>query len=304
MNGLRSGARPADALWFGTGVHIALAEWYGMGFDRGRHPAKTFAEWCGDEVRSIKASLTERDREWFDEPLYIDAQELGVAMLREYVRHYGDDPNLEVLAIEQAFEVDLEYEGETIVTFAGTFDGVALDHDDGLIYLLEHKTAASIKTAHLSLDDQAGGYFAAADTVLHAQGILGPKEHVAGVMYNFLRKSVPDDRPKNKAGASLNKDGSVSKKQPAIAFHREWVDRGPREVATQFRRIVSEVRWMNAIRDGELPVTKSITDMCPYCQFFVMCGLHEKGGQAWKEYRDIQYKTYDPYADHRKSAAE
>src|SRR5690349_22689846 len=57
----RQGLRPigeiSDALWFGTGVHLALAEWYcGPGLKRGRHPAETFDEWSAGELRYIKTS--------------------------------------------------------------------------------------------------------------------------------------------------------------------------------------------------------------------------------------------------------
>jgi PD-(D/E)XK nuclease superfamily len=302
--GLRPKAKAADALWFGIGVHEALAEWYGEGFDRGPEPWLTFAEWVGEEIRYIKANLTERDREWFDEPVYIEAAELGTAMLRNYVREYGDDENLEVLAIEQPFAIDLVKDDEVVATFVSRFDGVAIDHDSGLFVLLEHKTAGSIKTAHLPLDDQAGAYFAVASVVLRDQGILRPDENIDAIMYNFLRKSMPDVRPRNEQGAYLNKNGSVSKRQPAPPFVRELVERTPREVNQQLRRITDEVVIMNMMRSGELPVTKSVTDMCPYCPFFTMCRMHERGGTAWMDFRDAEYTVADPYADQRKSAAE
>jgi hypothetical protein len=114
-------------------------------------------------------------------------------------------------------------------------------------------------------------------------------------MYNFLRKSAPDQRPRNAGGAYLNQDGTVSKRQPPKAFHREPIDRSPREVNQQFRRLTDEVVIMNYMRDGKLPVTKNITDMCPYCPFFTMCTLHEKGGNAWKSFRDKEYIVKDPY---------
>jgi hypothetical protein len=61
---------------------------------------------------------------------------------------------------------------------------------------------------------------------------------------------------------------------------------------------------MNKMRSGELPVTKTTNDMCPYCPFFTMCVLHEQGGNAWKEFRDKQYTRVNPYEDMRKSASE
>jgi Zierdtviridae exonuclease len=302
--GLRSKRKPADALWFGIGIHEALAIWYGEGFDRGPEPWVTFENWADGEVRSIKANLTERDREWFDEPVYADAVTLGVEMMKAYVREYGDDLNLEVIAIEQPFEIEIVDNDEVIGIFASRFDGAAIDHDTGMIELLEHKTAGAIKTQHLPLDDQAGAYFAVATIVLRDQGIIRPNEDIEGILYNFMRKSFPDERERNAQGAYLNKNGDVSKRQPAKAFLREIVDRTPREVSQQIRRLRDEMNMMNAMREGRIPVTKTITDMCPYCPFFTMCKLHERGGNAWKEFRDASFTVADPYVEHRKSAAE
>jgi Zierdtviridae exonuclease len=303
--GLKSRQKPADALWFGIGIHEALADWYVDGYDRGPIPADTFEEWVGDEIRFIKANYADHDRGWFDEPVYEEAGELGIAMLDHYLDVYEDDPYLEILAIEQPFEIEIVDEtGKVIAIFRSRFDGVAIDHKEGEIELLEHKTAGAIKTAHLPLDDQAGAYFAVATIVLRHQGILGKRENIAGIKYNFLRKSKPDLRERDPHGRYLNKNGEVSKRQGSPAFIREFVDRTPREVNQQIRRIADEVTIMNKMRSGELPITKSITDMCPYCPFYAMCLLHERGGTAWKDYRDAQYTVVNPYEDPRKSAAE
>jgi hypothetical protein len=304
LDGLKSRQKPADALWFGIGIHEALALWYDEGYDRGPVPSETFEDWVGEEIRFIKANYADRDRDWFDEPLYEEAGELGIAMLDHYLNVYDEDPQWEILAIEQPFEIELVRDGEVLAVFKSRFDGVAIDHKLGEIVLLEHKTAGAIKTAHLPLDDQAGAYFAVATIVLRSQGILGPKEDIAGIRYNFLRKSRPDERPRNAGGAYLNKDGQISKRQPPPAFLREFVDREPREVMQQIRRITDEVTIMNGMRDGTIPITKSVTDMCPYCPYFTMCSLHERGGNAWKEFRDAQYTVIDPYEDPRKSAAQ
>lgn len=305
--GLRGKAKPADALWFGTGIHYALAEWYGHGFDRDSvAPARRFRDWVGDEIREIKANLPEQ-RDWFDEPEYVDAGDLGAAMLTGYVEQYGEDPNWEITAIEQAFELELVRNGNTVAIFAGCVDGAFIDHGDGMHKLLENKTAGSIKTAHLPLDMQAGNYFAAGTTVLRHQGILGPNETLFGVEYNFLRKSTPDTRERGPGGAYLNKDGKPSKRQPPPAFLRETVDRNPREVGSILRRLTDKAVLMDAYRTGREPLTKNITDMCPYCPFFNMCVLHEKGGKRWTQIRDQQFIQTDPYheqLDKGKSAAE
>jgi hypothetical protein len=303
--GLKSKAKPADALWFGIGIHEALAMWYGEGYDRGNIPSDTFEDWVGDEIRFIEANYSTRDREWYDKPKYEEAADLGIAMLDNYLEHFGEDPYWEVLAIEQPFEIEIvDRSGEVIAIFKSRFDGVAINHKAGQIELLEHKTAGSIRTQHLALDDQAGSYFAVATIVLRHQDILGPKENIEGIRYNFLRKSMPDLRPRDEHGRYLNKNGEVSKRQSADPFHREFVDRTQREVNQQIRKIADEVALMNRVRSGEVAVTKTVTNMCPNCPFFRMCVLHERGGTSWKEYRDAMFHVENPYEDMRKSANE
>jgi hypothetical protein len=292
-----------DALWFGIGVHIALAEWYQKGFKRGPHPAKTFAEWAKDEERWLRASQPHGESEWYDEPKYVDAVELGTAMLEGYVEEYGKDKQWEILAIEQSFRVNVTHHGKLVAVFASTFDGVERDASDGEVYLLEHKTAGQISTAYLELDDQAGSYWAVATAILRAKGILGPKEHIAGIVYNFLRKSMPDDRPVNAEGMRLNQDGSISKRQGVPRFVREIIERSPGESKRQMERMADEIVLMNAVRDGLVPLTKSTMKDCTFCEFFTMCTLHERGGDDWREIMRSEYVVQDPYEDRRKSAS-
>jgi hypothetical protein len=292
--GLKPKGETPDALWFGIGVHYALAEWYRKGKKRGPHPADTFEQYCSDELREIKASLP-TNREWYDEPRYEDARTLGTAMLVAYVDLYQNDPDWYVIAVEQPFRVNLMRDGTPEAIFASTFDGVYRDEGDGEIYLMEHKTAAQIMTSYLVLDDQAGAYWAVASQVLRSQGVLKSKEEIAGITYNFLRKSMPDDRPKDAQGNSLNQDGSVSKRQPAAAFVREIITRNSREQATQLDRIAQEAALMNMVRSGELPVIKNPSRDCTWCTFFDMCKLHEMGGSAWLEYAEATFIQENPY---------
>lgn len=297
--GLRARGDSPSALWLGTGVHLALAEWYQPGLKRGQHPAKTFSKWADDAIQFVRIYEGEN----FDEPVWVDARELGTEMLENYVQHYRKDPAWYVIAIEEQFRVTITHHGEPIAIFVGTFDGVIRDKEDGRVYLIEHKTAAQISLAYLELDDQAGGYWAVATQVLRARGILKPDESIAGIVYNFLRKARPDDRPQNEDGLYLNQNGSVSKRQPPPYFVREIVERQPQELKTQMLRLADEVYVMEQMREGRIPIYKNTTRECTFCEFFHMCTLHERGGKAW-ELLAKEYSIENPYSDYVKSSGE
>lgn len=302
--GLRKKGRPADPLWFGIGVHEALAQWYPPGLKRGRHPAEFWADWVDGEENIIKASLANSDR--WDEDEWVNAAELGTAMLNGYVERYGTDPSWEVIAPEQAFDIEIPNRSGTgvLVNYCGKFDLVYRDLIDDTIWLGEHKTAKQISTAHLSLDDQAGSYWAIASKILQHKGVLRRGDVISGIMYNFLKKARPDDRKQDEQGRYLNKNGSVSKNQPTPLFLREAVDRTRGERATQLRRIQNEATWMRLARKNPEIIFKTPTRDCSWdCQFFQMCEVQEKGGSDWKEFRDAMFRQEDPYLDHRKSAS-
>jgi hypothetical protein len=298
-DGLTQKGETADALWFGTGVHEALAKWYLRGARRGPRPADTFDNWCSNEMREIRASR----EEWEDQAKYEDALELGIAMLDNYIQEYGADDNWDIVAIEQPFKIRVTWHGKPVALFMSTWDGVYRDRKDGKLYLLEHKTASQITLPYLALDDQAGVYLAVAEQWLKTKNIMRQNEHIAGIMYNFLRKTMGDDRDRNEGGAYLNKDGSVSKKQPPPPFVRNLVERGPGESRTQMERLANEVAVMNAVRDGTIPVTKSTTKDCTWCEFFYVCTLHERGSTtAFNEYVRHGFTKKNPFDRYQKSA--
>jgi hypothetical protein len=215
--GYREGLKPRGAektpLWFGTGVHLGLAEWYLPGVKRGPHPAETFATFAGDAITSIK--LVDADEETLAQ--YIDGKELGVKMLEGYVKLYGTDPQWDFISAEQAFDLDVPWpgsdrqglwaveDGQVMLRYAGTFDGVYRDLGTGRLELLETKTAKAIQTQHLPLDDQAGSYWAVASHVLAKRGLIKPGERISAIRYNFLRKALPDERPVDAEGYATNK---------------------------------------------------------------------------------------------------
>ncbi len=291
-------------LWFGQGIHLGFAHWYIPGKERGIDPRETFEEFVKEDTRKMKLNYKDEFGEWEKE--FVDAGALGESMLTQYLDHYGHDEHWEIIAPEQRFSVVINHPvlGK-LVRYVGTFDGVAIDHeDDGAIVLLEHKTAKSISTDHLTLDDQAGGYWAVATDTLRAQGLIDPKKAVQKIVYNFLRKAMPDDRDQDENGYYLNKDGTISKRQPKPFFERFPVGKSPRERNGQLKRVMAEAMNMHRFDSGEQPLYKTSNWNCKWdCDFFSLCELHESTPD-WQEFMERAMRTRDPYADHRKSTEE
>lgn len=345
--GLRPVGSEATPLWFGTGVHLALADWYVPGVKRGIHPAETFANFAGEGLHTIKTqdATDERVAE------YEDGVSLGIMLMEEYIKFWGQDSNWDFIQAEQTFTLDVPWPTDDrqavyevdegtgpLVIYKGTYDGVFRDLSTGRIELLETKTAKAIQTSHLTLDDQAGSYWAVATATLRAAGKIGPDEHISGIRYNFIRKAKPDVRARDADGYACNKPvkadyaaaldladvkklsidqlqvmaagrglrvlGERSKVQPSPIFQREEVSRTSAERKSQLRRIQDEAVLMQAHRDKLLPLSKNPTRDCPWdCSFFQMCELDERGGN-WQEYKRIAFRVEDPYKDHRKSSDE
>lgn len=303
VEGWRKRGDHADALWFGIGVHESLAQWYGKGLERGEHPADYFEEWHGEEERFISAAYSDHDREEGEAAKYEKALDLGTNMLEGYIDKYGEDEDWDVLAIERPFRMRVMYHGEPIAYFMSTWDGVYAYMPTGEVFLMEHKTATAVQTAYLELDDQAGIYWAFASKVLQADGTLKPGQQISGIMYNFLRKSMGDERPINERGESLNKDGTVSKRQPTERFSRHLVERSDKEIKTQVRRLADDIAVQQAVVEGKIPLTKSTGKDCTFCEFFLACKTHERGGNAYKAVLAAEFDQSDPFDRYVKSAA-
>jgi hypothetical protein len=349
--GLREKGTPAPALWFGIGIHIALAAWYsGPGLKRGPLPVETWLAYCGSELAFIKTLDPSDDTV----ARYVSAQDLGRVMMEGYVDLYGLDEHKLYVMPEQTFSLDIPWtdrqelfdfvDGQVMVRYAGTFDGVWRHADSGWLMLDEHKTAKAITLDHLPMDTQGGSYWAVASRTLEKQGLTKPGERLRGIQYNFMKKALPDERPRDAEGYATNKPckadyvraldgvnewtedrlgkwsveqlthatrlnhipvlGERSKIQPGPLFVREDVLRTRPQRAAMLRRVQDEAVVMQAYRQGLLPLTKNTTRDCRWdCRFYEMCHLHESGGN-WEDFRDLQFKVEDPYADHRKSTDE
>jgi Zierdtviridae exonuclease len=231
----RCGLKPigsiSDALWFGTGVHLALAAWYcGPGLKRGRHPAATFEEWADGEIRHIKTSERWREGAVTNMIERLEpARDLGVALLEGYVELYGKDEHMHVIQPEYAFQIDIcdpEDWMRVFAIYAGTYDLVWRDLRDDFIKLEEHKTAKAIILTHLPMDDQAGSYWAVAWQTLLDKGMIKQTDRLRGIEYNFIRKAMPNrDKARDADGYYRNKP---QKADYVAALEKQGVKLGPR----------------------------------------------------------------------------
>jgi hypothetical protein len=291
-------------LWFGGGIHIALAHRYGPGQLRRRDFIDKWEEFCDEDVMSRRIKETSE----IGEVKWHEARDLGVGMLLNYREHYGRDRDWDVVYVEEPMKVripDPNNPKRTVGVFMTTIDGVVWDRVEKRFKLLEHKTAAAIQTAHLALDEQAGAMWALANDALRAKGILGRREKIMGIEYNILRKALPAaDRPRNAAGLYLNKNGSVSKSQPAPLFQRHFEERTRVENLTQVRRLAEDFAEMRRYRDKTEPLSKNPTRDCFWdCDFHTMCTLHEQGAD-WEGFRDSMFRVGDPHYMYRKTTEE
>ena len=232
---LKVNGRESIALWFGTGIHLAMEHWYIPGRERGVDPRETWRDYVQKAQADTKYVNTYHDGDFAEA---VPSLELGLDMLEGYLEHYGREPNIEVISAEQTFQVEIPYpewhplDGrkgaearDSKGAYVGTFDQVYRDHDTGKIWLKDFKTAAQLgssSTQYLPLDDQAGSYWAVADYTLRKQGLIGKDERISGIVYDYLVKAKRDRRPRNPEGLVTNKP---QKKHYVAALNEPGVDK-------------------------------------------------------------------------------
>jgi hypothetical protein len=302
----------AEAADFGTLVHVALAEYYIPGLVRGPHPADTFADLAKDKIAVVKTTEYTNDE---TVAKWEDFHDLGIDLMEAYVDHYGGDPHWFILDAERRFNVvipDVRHKPlvsekgkrgfRPICILVGTFDLCLRDLNDDKVKMVDHKTAQAITTGHLTLDEQPSTYIAVGTTALRHQELIGPKDSIDGMEFNFIRKGKIDDRPTNEIGERLNKNGTVSKLQGSPLFERHYVPRTYKERQRQIVRISEEARVMDMIRKGLLPILKTPQRDCYFCKYFDLCELDESGGDTEYFIETTMEKDFDPYSDHREGA--
>lgn len=318
-------------------IHEALAQWYVPGKKRGRNPAEAFIEIYDTDAEEHGG----RGFEQFDDDgNKFDARELGWAMCCAYLDQYGNDDDWIVLQPEMAFQIDVyDKQGRYLCTLVGTVDGPMRNKRTGRVVLFEHKTAKSISEVRINsgYGEQGLTYWWALNLWLQHLGELKEGELIDSVMYNFLRKGFPDERPRNAAGHCLNKPGKdaliaalaaqdiylpgrptvdlltaacveqgidpdllgeVSAKQPSPLFDRQELILGEHELLQFQRRLRMQAYEMNMVRDGKIPIYKNPTKDCDWdCPFKFACEIHEMGGD-YEAVLEFEFKEWSPYEAH------
>lgn len=326
--------------WFGTAIHAALEVRYPIGIKRGK---------IGDVLEAFETAVGEETgRIWqdtnaiLDEQEVVDAKELGRAMLIGYVEHFGDDTEWEVIHTEQPFQITVPHPtkpGKTLVVYAGTWDALWRNRRTGEFWIVDHKTrkAFPVNWTFYEINDQAGSYLWVAPEVLRFLGVFGKKDTIEGLIFNALKKKMPDKRPVNADGLRTNKPkkehyeralseagiatptritvaalhsmaeeagltvlGDVSAVQPGDLFHREEIYRSTSERVKQAKRVQQEALWMQRIRDGKAEAFKTPTEDCVRCKIFDYCQVDEQNTNEGKEIRDTILMRRDFYEDHHR----
>ena len=335
----KEGLRPRTGtklhFWFGTGVHEALAFWYGLeGTERGPDPRETWLAYCERERHNL---IKEESAD--DEHFYTEIVHLGTEMFRGYLDTYGDDPDIQVIVPERSFQALVRRPDGVQVRVVGTFDLLYYDKRTGRLWIGEHKTAKVIKTTHLRVDNQAGLYISVGEHIAKQEGFIGKKDRLMGINYNYLRKSIVDPEAvfdaegfmlkkplKRHYGEALGFDdkslakfkldeleviaqergltvvGDRAATQPSAYFHREEITRTRKQRKSILGRVGQEALWMEQAESGNLPLLKNFTNDCDWdCDFYLMCIAHENE-EDWLSFRDAVFTITDPYKDHRKAA--
>jgi PD-(D/E)XK nuclease superfamily len=296
-------------LMFGSMIHIALAAYYKKGIKRGPSPVDGFYKAIADEV--VRVSNVTGELPHLIEESWRDRIEMGVGMMENYIDTYGSDDEWKVLATELPFQVIVTHPRDGITPwfwYTGILDLLVENRSTAKKMIWDHKTTAAIQTRYLALDEQTTSYWTWGVEALRHKGLIGQNEQIDGLMFNFLRKAKPDERPfriENGKKYYLNKptkthpEGEVSKSQPPAYFLRHPVWRHNLQKERSRDRVIAEMLDMKAVRNeperGAYKNNGKFT--CAGCWAIDICELHEIGA----DYESLIAQTtrrWDPYEAH------
>lgn len=293
--------RDRPVLRFGTLIHRALADYYVIGRRRGADPVKSFLKYYEEDVKRAGEFMVLVGDEYEDPEgtEWVDTKDLGVVMMERYLDRYHGDPDWEVLATEQPFQVLVKNPrtGKPMFYYVGILDLIVRQISTGRVWIWDHKTTGAIDLHALGLNEQFGSYWCFGTEWLKTKNIIKPTHFndLSGLMVNFLRRGKRDDRPTNDDGLYLNQDGSVSKRQPRPFFHREPTFRTEYDREQVRLRALNDFREMEMARRGDLPINKKPSIWhCKGCTWLDACELHETGSD-WVPFVNATTEEWDPY---------
>ena len=301
--------------WTGSGFHFALEDFHGE--KKYENIVDAFYAYTEATKRYDKKNLP---GDWQEQ------RELAVGMLQYYQDEWlpQRDPfktfiHNGIPQTEVNFRIDLPWEpgkfGYDKVVYSGTIDRVIIDAN-GLLWLVEYKTAKIIQTLHLENDFQVSAY-------VWAGTHLYPGYQVAGVVYQQHRKVVPHDPAWTHSGFSCDKKqlttpkryrdsliktyGSVENSPGKnIDFlnslttaedgdwskyvRRDWSERNEHQCRAEGVKILLE---LDEMLNPDLPLYPNPTRDCHYlCDFVGPCVSIDDGGD-WEYELDALMKTKD-----------
>lgn len=280
--------REDDRFLLGRAVHTFLEVYYGAQAD-GKAAQYAFPVAYAAFDKYIKDNFPK------DDEAYQQA-ELADAIVKHYYNWAYRHDDFKVLGTEIPFQIKVANS-----VWEGKFDGVV--EVGGKYWILEHKTAKTLKADHTLRDQQINVY------VLAARKLDLPVE---GVIYNIVRKAVPE-KPKvlknGKLSKSLSQNITYDSYMAAIQelgqdpeyyqdvldqlknmknpfIHREFVPRtleNSREALKDIQQ--AEALKYAMIQNGIFP--RNITKDCSWdCPFADLCLAELEGHDTTKLFQD------------------
>jgi len=226
---------PSRKLHLGTLVHEALAYYY--------NPANMLSL-SAENALALYKDRTHQELIKLQLPQDMLAEfekdkELGYNMLKYYFEEFApENDDFEVLSVEQEIQARVKTPTghASHVLFGGRVDGTVSRQKQNLI--MEHKTAASVDTNGLILDEQMSAY------------MWGSREmgmQIDGVIYNILRKVNP-----------------YSARSKAPYVHREIIYRNETELKNQGKQLYQEAQDIRSCKNFYRTPSRDCNWKCDY----------------------------------------
>lgn len=298
----------ANPLWLGAGFHYALEDFHGQNLYgkpgqsflafvyafRQKYPKKVPDDWR--ELAQLAGDMLDYYQTWLSNRPMLDTYvHNGVPQLEPSIK-----VPIPMDSLKNWQEIAKHYDE---VVYSLTLDRVI--KWEGMIWIMEYKTAAQMQTQHFATDPQVSRYVWAADLVY--------PEKVGGVIYQQHKKTIPNGirilkngtisvaqnqattRPIFRKGL-IEHFGDISKVPQAYIDFLTQLSKEETENADAFIRRdfvyrnkhTSEAAAQNILLeasdmlDPNLSIYPNPTRMCPnYCPFFSPC-VSKDDGSDWE----------------------